>query len=46
MINKIMRSEYYNYLFRRLDTIIFELTNQNLIKVPKIVKPSNKNTVL
>ena len=33
----------YNYWLRRLDTQLNETTNQNLIVVPKVVKPMNKN---
>ena len=42
MIHKITPSVDYNYWQKRLDTQLNEPTNQNLIKVPKIVKPMNK----
>ena len=32
-----------NYWLKRLDTQLNETTNQNLIVVPKVVKPTNKN---
>ena len=32
----------YNYWLKRLDTQLHELTDQNSIKVPKVVKPKNK----
>ena len=31
---------------KRLDTQLNEQTNQNLMKVPKVVKPTNKKTPL
>ena len=36
----------YNKLFKRLDTKLNEPTNQNLIKFPKVVNPTNKITLL
>ena len=34
---------YYNWwLLKRLDTKLNKLINQNSIKVPKVVKPTNK----
>ena len=41
MIYKITRSVDYNLLLKRLDTRLSEPTNQNLIKVPKVVNPTN-----
>ena len=42
MINKITYFVNINWWLKRLDTQINEPTNQNSIKVPKIVKPTNK----
>ena len=39
--NSICRSKLNN-----LDTQLNEQTNQNSIKVPKVVKPTNKKTLL
>ena len=36
----------YNYWLKRLDTQLNELTNQNLIKVPKVIKLTNKKALL
>ena len=36
----------YIYWLKRLDNQINKPTNQNLIKVPKSVKPTNKKTLL
>ena len=46
MKNKITSSLDYNYWFKSLDTQLNDPTNQNSIKVPKIVEPTNKKTVL
>ena len=46
MIYKITPSVDYNWWLKRLDTQINEPTNQYSIKVPKIVKPMNKKTLL
>ena len=35
----------YNQWLNRLDTQHNELTNRNLIKVPKVVKPTNKKAL-
>ena len=35
----------YNKWLKCLDTQFNKLTNQNLIKVPKVVKPRNKKTL-
>ena len=35
-----------SHWFKRLDIQINELTNQNSIKVPKVIKPTNKKTLL
>ena len=45
MIHKIILSVDYNYRLKRLDTQLNELTNQNLLKVPKVVKQTNKKTL-
>ncbi len=37
---------FVHYLLKRLETQHNEPTNQNLIKVHKIVKPMNKKTLL
>ena len=42
IIYKIKPSVDYNKRLKRLDTQINEPTNENLIKVPKVVKPTNK----
>ena len=36
----------YNQSLKRLDTQFKKPTNQNLIKVPEVVKPTNKKTLL
>ena len=41
MIHKITPSVDYNYWLKRLDT-----TNQNSIKVLKVVEPTNKKTLI
>ena len=46
LIHKITPSLEYNHWFKRLDTQLNELTNQNSIKVPKVIKPTNKKTLL
>ena len=45
MINKVTFSEDYNKWLKRLVTQLNEPTNQNLIKVPKVVKPTNEKKV-
>ena len=42
MIHKITSSVDYNYWLKRLCTQLNDPTNQNLIKVPKVVKSTNK----
>ena len=42
MIHKVNPSVNYNYRIKRLDTQLNELTNQNSMKVTKVVKPMNK----
>ncbi len=42
MIHYFTLSLFYNSWLKRLDTQLIEPTNQNLVKVPKIVKPTNK----
>ena len=44
MIPKITPSVDYNKQLKRLDTQINDPTNQKLLKVPKVVKPTNKKT--
>ena len=34
----------YTYWLKSLDISSFEPTNQNLLKVPKVFKPTNKKT--
>ena len=46
IIHKITPSIDYNLWFKRLDTQLNEPTNQNWIKVPKVVKPTKKKTLL
>ena len=46
MIHKITPSVDENWWLKRLDTELDGTTNQNSIKVLKIVKPTNKKTVL
>ena len=46
MIHKIIPSLHYNQLFKRLDTQLNKPSNQNSIKVPKVVKPINKKMLL
>ena len=46
MKHKITHSVDYNYWLKRLDTQLNKPTNQNLIRVPKVVKPTNKKTLL
>ena len=41
MMHKITPSVYYNYWLKRFDTQLHKPTNQNSIKVPKVVKPTN-----
>ena len=36
----------YNLWLKRLDTQLNELINQNSIIVPKVVKPTNKKTLI
>ena len=42
IINKITLSVNYNWWLKRLDTKLNEPTNQNSIKVPKIVNQTNR----
>ena len=44
MIYKITLFVDYNKWLKRLDIQLNEPTNQNLIKVSKVVKPANKKT--
>ena len=45
MILKITPPVEYNKCLKRLDTKQNEPTNQNSLKVPKVVKPNNKKTI-
>ena len=45
MIHKITPSVDYNKWFKRLDTQSNKPTNQNSIKVPKVVRLTNKKTL-
>ena len=42
MIQQITYSADYNYWLKRMNTKLNKLTNQNLIKVPKVVRHKNK----
>ena len=44
--HKITRSVDYNYWLKRLITQLNEATNKKITKVPKIVEPTNKKTLL
>ena len=46
MIHKITPSVDDKLGLKRLDTQINEPSNQNSLKVPKIVEPTNKKTIL
>ena len=46
MINKINPSVDYSYWLKHLNTQPKEPTNQNSVEVPKLVKPTNKKTLL
>ena len=46
MEHKITLSVDYNKWLERLDTQLNEQANQNSIKVPNVVKPTNKKTFL
>ena len=46
MVQKVTPSVYYNQWLKRLNTQLNESTNQNPIKVPKVVKPTNIKTLL
>ena len=46
MIHIIYPFVDYNKWLERLDTQLNELTNQNSIKVPKVVKLTNEKTLL
>ena len=45
MIHKIIHSVDYNLWLKCLDTQHNEPPHQNSIKVPKVVKPTNKKTL-
>ena len=44
MIHKITSIVDYNEWLKSLDTQLNEPTNQNSIKFPKVVEPTNKKT--
>ena len=44
MMHKHTPLVYYNWLLNRLETELNEPTNQNSIKVPKVVLPTNNLT--
>ena len=46
VIHKITPSKDYKKWLKRFDTQLDEPINQNLIKVPKVVKPMNKKKLL
>ena len=46
MIHKSTPFVDYNWWLKCLDTQLNEPTNQNAIKAPKVVKPTNENTFL
>ena len=46
MIHKITPYIDYNYWLKRLDTQLNGPLNQNSIKVPKVVMPKKKKTLL
>ena len=43
---QITSSVNYNYWLKHLNTQFNEPTNKNPLKVPKVVKPTNKETLL
>ena len=46
MIYKITTSVDYNYWLKHLEILLNEPTNQNSVKVPKVVKPTNNKTII
>ena len=46
MLHKITPSLDYNLWLKHLVTQLNKPTNQNSIKVPKVVKPTNEKTLL
>ena len=46
MIHKITPFVDYNYWLKHFNTQLNESTNQYSLKVPKVVKPINKKTLL
>ena len=46
MIHKITPSIGYDKWFKRFGTQLNESTNQNSIKVSKVVKPKNKKNII
>ena len=46
IIHKILFFVDYNKWLKRLDTQLNNPTNQNLIKDPKVVEPTNKKMLL
>ena len=45
MLNEITSYIDYNKWLKRLDTKLKEPTNQNALKAPKVVKPTNRKTL-
>ena len=46
IIQKLTPFVDYNQWLKRLDIQLNEPINRNLIKVPKVIKPTNKKTIL
>ncbi len=46
MIHKLQNITPSNRWLKRLDTQLDKPTNQNYIKAPKVVKPTNKKTLV
>ena len=46
MIHKIIPSEDNNYRLKRLNIKLNQLTNENSIENPKVVKSMNKKTAI
>ena len=44
--HKITPSVDYNIWLKRLDTQLNKPSNQNSVKFPKVIKPTNKKTLL
>ena len=46
LIHKIIPSIDYNWWLKRLDTQLNKTTNKNPLKVPEVIKPTIKKTLL